>query len=1103
MLSMWMIGLIAAGGAPAPHLVIDRPAGTTISATVDFDQVAACFDPPARLEPDALVAGVPNGEGGYTPLSATFDPDQPGGQTGELTVYLGEAAPAGPVHVFFTAAAPIRPPAAGPGALQVSRDGGVITVAGPYYRVVHDPAKNGGLPSLIELRPSGKVFDSLVFHDRVWTRLTGGFELGDDPEPSVEVLVADGQRVVVRVRARYLAGGTAPPTRPRASYEFTYLPGSPEVIVSGRFEQDAAWPWSEHHFLQLHFDDQAWPGWLGPDGAVTPFAAEKASAVVPWAAFADGDSVVGLLGLGSVRVYDGRGEYGTYLHGPWEQWTTTTQRYEKILYLSGAPGSREAIAAAAGAGRRVVRALALPATTHERLAMLADGAAQRPTMGWLASLIRGLAAEGRLLDAHRTAGELMLRSQGEAENLTWLQPRVGAYLLASDELGVAVRGGMLTSLYDLGAQRELLGAAVPLWQATLRTDDRRLLDYRPDGAAAAQPAELTRATMLQHSHQGSLRDGQRSVPGPRVTTTLQLGGPRLRLHIDIDNDTPYSLWNVRTPELALPPLGGDGRDDAVLYPFRCGVLRENPTVTGVQYGSRYPSGAAVMQFSAMYDAAGGVYLGIHDPEASCKEPRVQGPDADNRIAMWYEWPMPDMGKPGNDWRQPGETVIELFRGDWYDASLIYRDWVAAEAPWWPARSERRTPEWMPELCVWALPNGHAYEPDNVVARVKRFAEFMDVPTAIHWYTWHEIPFDTYYPHYNPTKPRMAEGVAELQAAGVRVMPYINGRLWDSRLDDFKEAAIASACWTEEGRPYIEEYGNGVPNAPMDPTTELWQRTVRETVLWLQDEVGVDGVYIDQIGAAAPVLQFNPNVAHPLGGGSWWTVDGYWPLLARLRAEMGDDKFITTEDNADCYAHLMDGFLAWAWQSDGMVPAFSAVYAGQIAMFGRAGNGDDLARRMKAAQSLVFGEQLGWWDPGVVEQPAGVLLRECARMRHELIEFLAHGTMLRPPVLGDMPEVTADWAFGGPSQVTFGVVQTGAWRAPDGRVAIILANCGDEEVTTTVEFDRADYGYRPDATLTAFTRQPGVDGGRLALPPDWTGPVTVPAMGAMAIVIEAP
>ncbi|GAI12717.1 unnamed protein product [marine sediment metagenome] len=57
---------------------------------------------------------------------------------------------------------------------------------------------------------------------------------------------------------------------------------------------------------------------------------------------------------------------------------------------------------------------------------------------------------------------------------------------------------------------------------------------------------------------------------------------------------------------------------------------------------------------------------------------------------------------------------------------------------------------------------------------------MGVPVGVHWYSWHRIPFDDDYPHHFPVKEGFAEGVRELQEAGVFVMPYINGRLWDTR-----------------------------------------------------------------------------------------------------------------------------------------------------------------------------------------------------------------------------------------------------------------------------------------------------------------------------------
>ena len=68
--------------------------------------------------------------------------------------------------------------------------------------------------------------------------------------------------------------------------------------------------------------------------------------------------------------------------------------------------------------------------------------------------------------------------------------------------------------------------------------------------------------------------------------------------------------------------------------------------------------------------------------------------------------------------------------------------------------------------------------ESEISEVLRFREFFDVPIAIHWYNWHKIPFDTDYPEYFPTKEGFKDAVKKLQEFGVRVMPYINGRIFD-------------------------------------------------------------------------------------------------------------------------------------------------------------------------------------------------------------------------------------------------------------------------------------------------------------------------------------
>jgi hypothetical protein len=433
-----------------------------------------------------------------------------------------------------------------------------------------------------------------------------------------------------------------------------------------------------------------------------------------------------------------------------------------------------------------------------------------------------------------------------------------------------------------------------------------------------------------------------------------------------------------------------------------------------------------------------------------------------------------MGKPGVDFELPGEAKWQLLRGDWFDAATIYRKWVSREAKWWPVLGpdgRADTPEWMRGLPAWVMTSGAA---SDCVPRVKNFAQELGVPVGFHWYNWHQIPFDNDYPHYFPPKDGFADGVAQFKQAGVYPMPYINGRLWDTRdkgAEDwqFTKTARPAATKDEKGNSYIETYnskeadGNSVRLAVMCPSTSLWQNQIRDIVLRLFDECGVKGVYIDQIAAAAPRLCFDASHAHPLGGGHWWT-EGYWKMLDSIRAAKPAECMLTTECNAEPYIKWLDGYLTWHWQEQNMVPAFSAVYGGgAIQMFGRAyrgGPSQDLANRMKAGQQLVFGEQIGWFGPEIIKRPdCGQFLRDCIALRWRLKKYFYAGRMARPPkLIGDVPKVTADWQWHGEWPITTSAIMAGAWRLQnENKVVLLFANVSDKPVSVQVQFDRKEYG----------------------------------------------
>ncbi len=571
---------------------------------------------------------------------------------------------------------------------------------------------------------------------------------------------------------------------------------------------------------------------------------------------------------------------------------------------------------------------------------------------------------------------------------------------------------------------------------------------------------------------------EEALSGLSVTATVS-PGPRdsaLRWKLRIDNtSTSWSVWRVVFPQVALASLGTNA---AVLFPRGPGEVQRGIWDRPFSYQGNYPGGWCSMQFMAAYreDAKPtGLYVAMHDPWGSTKDITVKSDPAARTVQLSFEHPAPNMGLARNSFALEGEAVWQVLRGDWFDAATTYKAWARREAKWWPrlARDGRAdTPRWMRELNAWAMTGG---APNECVPAVKQFREFLGVPAGFHWYNWHQIPFDNDYPHYFPAKEGFSQGVAELKAAGVLPMPYINGRLWDTHdcgAEDFEFSKLALAATTkqDDGSPCLEQYGsketNGEPVrlAVMCPATPLWQNTVSNIVLRLLRECGTSAVYIDQVAAAPPKLCMDRTHGHPLGGGHWWN-EGYWKMLEAIRRQMPRDTMLTTECNGEPFIRWFDGYLTWHWQSDGQVPAFPAVYGGAIQMFGRAyrgGETKDLALRMKAAQQLVFGEQLGWIDPGVVKEKENAeFFRHLVKLRAEFNHYFSAGEMAPPPkLLGRVPTVRADWQWSGEWWVTTDAVLTGAWRIPkDKRMVLLFVNVSDESVPVQVRFEAAANGIR--------------------------------------------
>jgi hypothetical protein len=972
-------------------------------------------------------------------------------------------------------------------------------VATEHYEMLFTDARQAGYPSAIVYRSTSKRLETFVWNDRVHHRTLGSFHLRYDPEARAEV-VSDGEIcTVVRVQARYCQpGGKRPPSEPSAVYHWFLFKRLPLAFVTARVQQKEPFAWDELHFLEFNFPDSSFSRWAGGEPLrQEPLVADGGSVRFDgWGALVNGQNAIGMWGQPLI-IHDGRGAYGTYLHSTWQSWDSTTLQVSTWLWLGSATDPVNAVRQASQSfGIPVATVVTTPAL-RQRIESSRQKASslrgrQRQMSLWTAALAERLEAQGDFAGA-----EKMLSGQTPP----------GWHRFSAGDLGVLIEqteaGFRLQSLYDLLNGRELLAADTPpLFTLSLRdARTRQLLALSADKGWRKVALQRRRdGFVLQWSQPRDERFAGINVTAQARTDSRQNA---LRWNLQVRNENKsWSLWRVTFPQVAVAEPGDDA---TVLFPRGPGEVQQGVWRRNFGYRSTYPNGWCSMQLLAAYaqkPRPTGLYFALHDPMGSTKEIGMQSNPAGRSVRMTFEHPVPNMGKAGNSFTLVGQAVWQLLRGDWYDAARIYRQWVIQEAHWYPRggntnprlgnvsawtapRPLKTFREWMRDLPAWSLASGGAQE---VVPPVEEFAKFCGVPVGFHWYYWHQIPFDNDYPHYFPVKEGFAEGVKRLKEAGVFVMPYINGRLWDTRdrgMEDFQFSTVARPAATkdEDGNPYTEVYGSkesdGSPVrlAVMCPTTELWQNKVREIVMRLFGEYGVNAVYIDQVAAAPPVLCFDASHGHPVGGGYWWN-EGYWRMLEHIRREMPADRALTTECNAEPFIAWFDGYLTWHWQHEGQVPVFPAVYSQAIQMFGRAyrgGNTKDLALRMKAAQQLVFGEQIGWIDPNIVREESNArFLKQVVQLRWRYRQFFTHGEMARPPKLeGNIPTVRADWQWEGEWWVSAPAVYTGAWQMPEQtRLVLFFVNVADEEVTATMRFNPSAYGIR--AKQLQLTEKRGED-----------------------------
>lgn len=326
----------------------------------------------------------------------------------------------------------------------------------------------------------------------------------------------------------------------------------------------------------------------------------------------------------------------------------------------------------------------------------------------------------------------------------------------------------------------------------------------------------------------------------------------------------------------------------------------------------YP-GLLSMRFLYYAGPRCGLYLGVHD-------------GGFEKSGLWFEAkrgsrairPVAEVifNRPLAAWQ--GAFAIGMNQPDWREAAKCYRQSVIKTVPGLPP-----TPEYFRRAPGVVTHYDLKWEDGTIIHRYEDLPQLADEAKALHFDTlllagWNNGGFDNYTFHYatDPelgTEAELKAAIRQIHAKGVKVLLYVNVLSIAADNDVFRKDGPACAVRGRDGA--VDMFGETFlvhPLSTLCNSVLFWRDCVKRNVRYTLLELGVDGLYLDQIGSA-PRDCHAADHDHRL---SW--PDNYRQLLSEIRQELKangrDEVVFLTEEVMDLYKDLIDCFLCYAfWQ----------------------------------------------------------------------------------------------------------------------------------------------------------------------------------------------
>jgi len=712
-------------------------------------------------------------------------------------------------------------------------------------------------------------------------------------------------------------------------------------------------------------------------------------------------------------------------------------------------------------------------------------------------------------------------------------------LIGNDRIGLALyresRAFALCAIVDVAGGGTLMAVGPgPLWKATLADPARKTISLTSDDSE--ENRFLVRRSdgkvVLELRWMNISSAEEKRILSAAATISAEPNSPYLRWNISLeDRSLKRGLWEVDFPNLHCLVPTAEPSETRLLLTWGQGRVVSNPFGRDEKFVGQYPAPSAPMQFSALYSPAGGLFLATHDGRMYIKQFIHESRKKERAITFYLRNFPENRGDPGVDFKMPYDFVMTTFKGDWFTASRLYRQWAIKQV--WcakgPLYQREDVPDWYKRLTFWSLAwEQKSYanwetlkekigDKDQTLEDIRRISKIIGVPYAVHFYGWHKGRFDEAYPEYFPPllgDEGFKKQVSAIHEAGARIVPYVNGCLWGKHLASYKRLNVVKYCIKDEyGNSYnwridhTAAYEKGLSKKAIYwldwpcPYTKFWQNKMKEVSLKLVRDYGVDGVYYDVLSGNAHQC-FDPHHGHTKGGGNYWAV-GNRELL-RLSREVirkaNPEAIMTSEQPSEVYIDRLDSMLLFNVQRmPGAVPAFQAVYHDYFILFGNATYAPGVldCLPMPVGESFVNGDQLGWfniWPMFFESHPREELsiywrdqarrkryiefVVRIARIRHNAgFKFLVLGEMLEPlEIQNKLPEVRGNWGPAGRGFRVMPAVIHSVWRAPDGTIGLVFCNISKSDQEVSYRFDGVRYNL-PEGKKYVVTNL-GVEGERV-------------------------